>query len=91
MWPLAAIGGLIVGYAVADFVSAGDGRRPNVGVALVGGTFAWTVQIYIQAGESPYRDFLSDAPSGIGLGFVLTAFVVGLIELGVRFNERRTY
>lgn len=89
-WPVAAIGGVMVGYALPDLASIQGGRRLKILVAVLGGTLAWTVQIYIQAIGSAAVDFRSGAPTGIALGFVIAVFTVAVVEIRARLKERNT-
>lgn len=61
-WPMSVVGGVFVGYAVADLASIGDGQLQGIGLALEGGTVAWTGQLAIQAFESSAIEFLLGAP-----------------------------
>lgn len=87
-WPAAVIGGVIIGYGIAEFLSLSGGRSQKIGIALVCGTVAWTVQLAIQAVRSPAVDLLPGAPSSIAVGLILAAVVVSLNEARVVYKNR---
>lgn len=87
-WPSAVIGGVITGYGIADLLSLGGGRSLKIGIALVCGTLAWTIQLAIQASQSTAVDFLPGAPSSIAVGLILAAVIVSLNEVRVRYKDR---
>lgn len=87
-WPSAVIGGVIIGYGIADFLSLGRWRSLKIGIALVCGTLAWTVQLAIQASQSTAVDLLPGAPSSIAVGLILAAVIVSLNEVRVRYKDR---
>lgn len=89
-WPMAVVGGVLTGYAVAELAAIGDSQLHRIGLALVGGTVAWTGQLAIQAFESSAIEFLSGGPTGIAVGFVIAAVVVALVEVWVGHTQRRS-
>lgn len=89
-WPLSVIGGVLVGYAVADLASVGDGRLPRIGLALVGGTVAWTGQLVIQALVNPAVDFHLSDTSDYLIGLAIAGVVVALLEVWFVLTQRRS-
>lgn len=82
-WPISVVGGIMVGYAVAELASFGDQRFPRTGFALVGGMIAWVSQLVIQSFVNPAVTFSPLDPMEYRIGLAIAAFVVAVVEVSV--------
>lgn len=89
-WPVSVIGGVMVGYAVADLASLGEGRLLRIGLALLGGIAAWTGQLLIQAVVSPAVVFRPADLTNYRMGLAIAVVIVVLVEVWVGYNVPRS-
>lgn len=87
-WPLAVVGGVMAGYAIANMLLSNDRRIPRIGFALAGSLVSFTSQNVVYVATNPAADFIpvtqNFTPLGLGIGVVL----VSLIELGLVFDKK---
>lgn len=89
-WPASVVGGIIVGYAVAELAEFGYRRLPRIGLALVGGMVAWTGQLVIQSFVNPAITFSPTDVMNYRIGLAMAIFVVAIVEGAVVIKRRRS-
>lgn len=87
-WPLAVLGGVITGYAVANFVLTTDQRIPRIGFAFVGVLLAFTSQNVIWVISVQGTDFNPVIQNVTPFGLALGVVAISLIEFGFVFYEK---
>lgn len=87
-WPLAVLGGVIVGYAVANIVLTTDKRIPRTGFAIVGVLLAFTSQNVMRVISVQGADFIPVMQNVTPLGLAFGVVIISLIEIGLIFDEK---
>lgn len=89
-WPVTVVGGIVVGYAVAELAAFGDRHLLRIGLALVGGMIAWTGQLVIQSFVNPAITFSPADVMNYRIGLAIAVFVVVIVEGAVVIKRRRS-
>jgi hypothetical protein len=87
---VSVIGGVVVGYAVAEMVTTEDRRFLRIGLALVGGMVVWTSLLTIQSFVNPAVTFVPTDPRNYRIGLAIVVVVVALVEGAGGINKRRS-
>jgi hypothetical protein len=87
---VSVIGGVVVGYAVAEMVTTEDRRFLRIGLALVGGMVVWTSLLTIQSFVNPAVTFVPTDPGNYRIGLAIVVVVVALVEGAGGINKRRS-
>lgn len=91
-YPMAIIGGILIGYAAVSMVFETESRLPRAAFALVAALITFTGQLLIFAVMNPGIDIAMDwldlSRNWYPFVLAVVSVVIGLYEVGLQVNSR---